>query len=76
MSDALCLYVIYDSPLDYPGKHVLRRWTVIPMELAPDPEPLAVVDTLEEARTALPVDGLVNIGRYLEDEPQIVEVWI
>ena len=41
----------------------------------PDREPWAVVDTLEKARDTLP-EGLCSLGRYLADEPHIVETWI
>ena len=40
-----------------------------------DPEPLAVVDGLEEARRAVP-GGCVCIERAPCDDPVIAEVWI
>lgn len=67
----LPLYVIYSDPLDAPGKFVLRRH----VGERPDPAPAAVVDSLEACRAALP-PGLFNLGRYDEDDPKIVEVWI
>ena len=78
MSDnVLRSYTIYRSPGDWPGKYVVRRFSISAEhpDPVPDPVPLAVVDTLEQAREAIPL-GLVNIHRYLEDEPQIVETWI
>ncbi len=66
------LYTIYRNPSDYPGKFVVRRFWLE----TPDPEPLAVVDTLEEAREAVPPEADHNIGREPGDEPQIVETWI
>jgi hypothetical protein len=64
-------YAIYKHPLDYPENYVVRKWD----GLAPDVEPLAVVDTLATARAALPSE-LTNIGRYDEDDACLVEVWV
>jgi hypothetical protein len=73
-------YVIYFDPLDYRGQYVVRGWTMQrkPEDgpaLKPDPEPLAVVGTIEEARLAVPV-GLNPFRRDPDDEFQIVETWI
>lgn len=75
-SDTLRSYTIYRNPRDFPGKYVVRGFDLRsgPNPL-PDPEPLAVVDTLEEAQAAIP-PGLFNIHRFPADEPQIVETWI
>jgi len=81
MSDDVVMrqYVIYRFPSDYPGKYVVRGWSIVRgrESTAPvaDEKPLAVVDTLEEARHAVPA-GLFNLGRYGADEHQIVEVWV
>lgn len=71
----LAMYVIYRFPLDYPGKWVLRRHTVAVTGAFPDEEPLAVTDELAECREMLP-PCLTNLGRDVNDEPQIYEVWI
>lgn len=73
-------FVIYYDPTDYPGKYVLRRWRISatvagPPKIEPDPEPMAVVNTLEQVRAAVPI-GTVLISRDQNDDPAIVEVWI
>ena len=66
---------IYYNPLDYPGKFVLRWQKVIRGAVLVDPDPLAIVDTLEQARQAVPY-GLVRLVRHPANEPQIVESWV
>lgn len=115
----LRLWVIFQSPLDHPGKWVLRPQVVRRIgddvtypqaqgrvgirhgecgmtswnpndvyhgycgfchrflhdgRVYPE-EPVAIVDTLEEARAAVPA-GLYNIGRQLGDVPSLYEVWL
>lgn len=70
----LYMYTVYDSPLDYPGKFVVRGW-VATMPPTPDAEPLSVTGSLEEARASLP-PGLIRLPRMGKDEPQIVESWV
>lgn len=71
----LDIYVVYADPADYPGRYVVRRQTVGRGVVDIAPEPLGVVDTLEQARHLLP-DGLNWLDRQPGDEPQIVEVWL
>lgn len=68
---ALAIFVVYENPLDYPGKLVVRRW----LGLEADPIPLAVTDSLALARNVIP-DYCVPIGIYPNDDPVIKEVWI
>ncbi len=71
---ALSQWVIYKQPRDYPGQYVLRRW----LADADGPRPtgeVALADSLEAIRAALP-GGLTCIGRYADDDPCIVEVWL
>jgi len=64
------LIVIYAHPADYPNNYVARAWDVDkPTHL------IALGDTLEEARTAIP-EGMCNLGRFQNDDPCIAEVWI
>jgi len=70
----LTLWVIYDSPADYPGKVVLRRQHATKQCVEIDPEAW-VFDSVREARLAVP-PGLYNLGRYDMDDPCIVEVWV
>lgn len=66
-------YVIYNSPDDYPGLFVVRRWDV------GDGQILAMEhtthETLDEARASIP-QGLVCFDRSEEDELCIVETWL
>lgn len=65
-------YVIYDSPKDYPGKWVARRWTIRHGQIIAGPA--YICDSLEAAREHVPFE-LFNIGRQPDDEPTIKEVW-
>jgi len=68
-------WTIYESPADFPGRFVLRRWTIrSDGQLLPDPVATAIVGTLEEARRAVP-RGLYCQPRNPGDDPVIVEVW-
>lgn len=67
------IYVIYDHPLDFPDLFVCRVWHG---ERIAEAEPLMVAATLDEIRDALEARGLVNMGRYAEDDPAIAEAWI
>lgn len=75
--DTLDLWTIFFGPSDYPGKYVLKKFTIVggQLEPTPAPEPTAITLTLEQARKHLP-DGLVNMGRDPKDEPIVVETWI
>lgn len=76
MADLVRHYVVYFDALDFPGKYVLRGHTVTGQGPIPDAEPLAVTDTLEGARLALPIEADYRLERDPEDEAQIVELWI
>ncbi len=64
------IYTVYNSPKDYPGKVVVRKF----IGEQPSPEPLCVEDTLEEARKKIPA-GLVRMDRMPEDDSVILETW-
>ena len=68
---ALAVYVVYESPKDFPGKLVVRRW----LGLEADPLPLAVTEDLALARNVIP-DYCTPIGVFPDDDPCIKEVWI
>ena len=69
-------YAIYNSPLDYPGKFVVRGHTLTHPRPTPDPEPTAVVDTLEEARAAIPsIAERTYFPRFADDVSSLLEVW-
>lgn len=65
------VWCIYNNTLDYPGKYVVRVWHGNEAEEVP----VAVVETLEAAREAIP-DGLYRIDRAFGDDPVIVETWV
>lgn len=74
----LPMWVIYNSPADFSGRYVVRRWVSVCGDWCgtlASPTPLAVVGSLEAAREAVPL-GAVNIGREGPDDPTIVECWI
>ena len=68
------MFVIYHDPKDYPGKFVTRRWFVH-NHMDPDLLPMAVADSIFEARAVLP-SGLVKMNRIPGDDPVIVESWV
>lgn len=72
-SPTIVQYVVYRHPSDYPRKWVVRAWSIKPGRYYAGPV-VAVEDDLEVARDAIP-DGLVNIGRFGEDDPVVYEVW-
>lgn len=58
---------------DYPGKFVGRMHFTLP---TPVPTEFVILaDSLEALRNLLP-PGLTNIGRYADDLPNIIEVWL
>lgn len=69
-------FVVYRNPKDHPGKFVVREWKIVAGNSEPVPcgEPTAIVDTLAQARARIPAD-LINVGRFHNDDPAIVEVW-
>jgi hypothetical protein len=66
---ALPIWVIYNSPTDYPGQFVARKW----LNNTPTGEILRDA-SLDGLRIRLP-KGLSRLERYPKDEPQIVETW-
>lgn len=66
-------FVIYDSPRDFPGRFVTRRWSVTKGQKSTAHEATDHA-TLDEARQAVP-QGLKCLPRQPEDEPQVVEAW-
>lgn len=73
--DELPMWTIYQSPTDYPGQFVVRRFVMRRGVVHVDAEPCFVAPTLDRARKALPQRGLVRMERAPADERQIVEVW-
>jgi hypothetical protein len=74
----LFMYTIYFSPLDVPGKFVVRRFEIRPLQRG-EPVPLdvlAITTTLDEARDALPPDCGAMFPRQHDDHPSVIETWI
>jgi len=72
------IYTVYQDTLDYPGRIVVRIFQITPRGERVAPEPLAVVMTLDEARSAIrrAYPGAVRMHRMPGDDPVIVETWI
>lgn len=74
--DELAMWVVYNSPPDYPGKFVARCWVIRRGEDEPRAVPsLCIAPTLEFVRGMLPW-GLHRQERRPEDDQTIVEVWL
>lgn len=75
MASILCIWTIYDSPLDAPGQFVMRRFEVIDGGYRPTTE-AHVSSNIRELRLLMQRRGLYRIPRQVEDEPHIVESWL
>lgn len=73
---ALAMWTVYDSPTDYPGKVVARRFDVD----ASGPKPSAsiiIMDDLDKLREMLAFElNLTCLTRNEGDDPKIVETWL
>ncbi|WP_341893862.1 hypothetical protein [Ferrovibrio terrae] len=74
------LWVVFDSPSDYPGRVVARRYeqTTRPPRHEPAFEPTTekvVAATIEEARRAIPA-GRGQFPRLPNDAAEVAEVWL
>lgn len=68
-------WTIYDSPADFPGLFVVRRWEI---RHGYDPIPtddVATASSLSQARRNVP-SGCVRFHRNASDDPTIVETWM
>ena len=68
--DDTSVWVVYESPQDFPDKYVARR-----LHLSRPTGDFVVGDTLIDVRAQLP-KGLFRIERSEQDDPQIRESWI
>lgn len=73
--DILNMWQIFDSPTDFPGQFVARRFEV---DGKGEPRPTADIraGSLESLRAMFARGGLFCITRSPEDEAQIVETWL
>lgn len=65
------IITIYTSPEDYPDKFVARLWDL------DKPTPyIAVADTMDAARAAVPTEVMIPFQRDPRDDACITETWI
>ena len=68
----LIQWTIYENPSDYPGKWVVRKFTITPGKISSGPA--YICESLEDARAHVP-DSFYNLGRQPGDSNSIWEVW-
>lgn len=73
-ADAAVMYVVYNSPLDFPGKVVVRRQAAGKGIVYAEKKPHCVADSLLVARSKIP-QGLTRITSK-HDDAVIVESWL
>jgi hypothetical protein len=75
MTSELPMWVVFANPLDFPRHCVVRvQWA---SRTGVTAAPIGCLyDTVDEAMAECAARGLAWIGRYPEDEPQIVGVWV
>jgi hypothetical protein len=66
----LDIWIVYDSPSDFPGQFVARRF-----EVNKPTADVLTAGTLEALRALLP-PGLIRLERTQHDQPHIAEVWV
>jgi hypothetical protein len=73
--DMVVMWTVYFNPDDHPDKYVVRGWDVTEYGSRPHDVPIAVTDTLQQARQAVP-RGCVRLDVAHGDEAEIVESWL
>lgn len=74
--DALNIWTIYDSPSDYPGTYVARKWQVRAGGTLVATGDSIVIKDLDLLRRTMQAMGLVCFDRHKDDDPVIVEAWL
>lgn len=69
------IWTVYADPADYPGKYVVRRWTVRRDGSCVADQDCQVSDSLAVARDCVP-KGLHCLGRLPDDDRAIAETWV
>ena len=69
------MFVITTNTSDYGSAYVVRRHVIGDNAVVPDADPIAVCDSLEAARAAIPVTDLMRGEPHRNDDPVIVEFW-
>lgn len=75
MEPKIDCYVITHKTKDFGDKYVVRITEVCQGKLTVRPDTVAVVDTLLEARAAIP-PNLTHFPRVRADDPVVVETWM
>lgn len=78
LEGSLSIFTITTKTTDFGPKYVVRERRIRNGSIFVAIEPLAVEETLDDARAALlrVHPGLANVGRAQEDDPVIVESWL
>lgn len=71
--DSLHIWIIYESPEDFPGLFAAREWWQEGVESVAS-DVVHTATTLEGIRALIP-QGLYRMPRHPEDVPTIVESW-
>lgn len=72
----MCNYTVFEKPTDYPNHFVCRVFHAVDGKPVPEAEPYMVTANIEPIRERMQEMGLVVMGRFAADLPQIVEVWM
>jgi len=70
----LVMWTIYDSPKDFPGQFVARRFDIFAGNAVATAE-VRTAPTIEMLRRDFRKMGLFQQPRHAGDDPVIVEVW-
>jgi hypothetical protein len=72
------MYTVYQNPIDFPGKVVVRGCSVGGEGVKHDAATIFVGHSIADARAAIlaVAPGAVPLSRWEDDEPQIVEIWL
>jgi len=78
MTATLRLYTVYWNPRDYPNRDVVRGFTIYGGSVVADVDALYIGETLSGGRHAIlrALPGAVRLNRNMQDEAQILEVWL
>jgi len=71
----LAIWTVYNSPVDFPGMYVARKFLTEAGRSVPTKE-IMVGGTLDQLQRELESRGLTMLPRDASDEPHIVEIWL
>lgn len=72
----LMIYIVFENPLDYPGKFVAKRDIIKLGKVVRDPDWIMVEKNYEVIRKQMLRMGLTWMQRHMGDAPAIKETWI